>query len=269
MHCARALDPGHVRRRWSPTPWLLLLGSLTGCQVYPGSQAPVTPQRPTFASYTTTAAPATMEQETGFSVEPGDRFTTPTTLRYGSGPATEIFLSVSPFNYVSNPTDPSEIGFGDLDIGVRHRLCDESPATPAWALEASIKLPTAGDTEGLGTGELDARFAAIQSRVYGESTVTGYYELGLLGNSGSGIDVGFAGSIVGDLPLDDDVTGFLELAGILVAEQDRTEIFTTIGVAYRPSPSVVVDGAVTLGVDDAPDLGILFGITQNIGRPLF
>lgn len=245
------------------------MAALVGCQVYPGSQAPATPQRPTYAYNTGTAAPATLEQETGFNVEPGDRFTTPTTLRYGSGPATEVFLSVSPFNYVSNPNDPSEISFGDLDIGVRHRLCDESPATPAWAIQASVKLPTAGDTEGLGTGELDARFAAIQSRVYGASKITGYYELGLLGNSGSGIDLGLAGSIVGDLSFDDQATGFLELAGVLVPEQDRTELFTTIGLYYRIAPSIVVDGAVRLGVDDAPDFGILFGLTQNIGRPLF
>lgn len=256
----------HPRARARLLTTLLVL--LPACRVYPGSQAPVTPQRPTFSADTRTASPGTLEQETGFTIDPGDRFFTPTTLRYGSGPATEVFLGFSPFNYVSNPTTPSEVGFGDIVFGVRHRLRDEGPRS-AWAVQSTTKLPTASDAKGLGTGELDALFAAINSTAFGDLAVTAYYELGILGNSGSGVDLGYSVALAGDYPLNEQFSAFAEVAATIIPEQDDTQLFTILGAAFHHSPSLSLDVSILVGVDDAPDFGILIGVTQNIGQPLW
>jgi hypothetical protein len=61
---------------------------------------------------------------------------------------------------------------------------------------------------------------------------------------------------------------FGELGAILIPDQDLDSVFLTLGTAFALRPSLVLDGAVRIGLSrDAPDFQVLFGFTNNLGNP--
>lgn len=250
-------------RRHAHLP-LLLLVLLASCRFAPDSRAPAFPQRPTFSSDTNTAAEGTVELEAGLVVDPDDLFATPVNLRYGAGPATELFVGGSPLNYVSGAGE-DEVGIGDLVLGVRQRLREED-RLPSFAVQVAMKLPTADEDQGLGTGELDASFAAIASKAVESLSVTGYYQVDVLGDPAGGTALAHGLALAGGHPVADRVGAFAEVAAIFVPEQDVDQLFTTFGATYAASPSLIFDLAFVVGFEDAPDLQVLVGLTHNLGR---
>jgi len=69
--------------------------------------------------------------------------------------------------------------------------------------------------------------------------------------------------------LNEQFSAFAEVAATIIPEQDDTQLFTILGAAFHHSPSLSLDVSILVGVDDAPDFGILIGVTQNIGQPLW
>lgn len=55
-------------------------------------------------------------------------------------------------------------GLGDIDVSGRYYLVDEAAGAPAIDLMMAIKLPTADESKGLGTGEFDVGFGLEMSK---------------------------------------------------------------------------------------------------------
>lgn len=241
-----------------------LLAFGTGCRVVPGKHA-ATPQRPTVSSDTNTTAEGSVELETGLAVDPGDSFSTPSALKYGIGPISEVFLGFSPYNRVERPGNDGE-GFGDVVIGGRHRFWEDGRGTSA-AVQLATKLPTSDRDEGLGSGEVDFAAAAIATHAIDAVTsVTLYYELGALGDAnGAGTDAQHTLAVSGGHALDERLGVFAELAHI--ASPGGTDpSFATAGATYALSPGLILDCGVSLGLnDDAADAVLLAGLTMNLG----
>jgi len=244
-----------------------VLGSTAACKTVPGSLAPATPQRPTVSSATTTTAHRTFELEAGAVIDPGDRLDTPTTLKYGAGPRTEVFAGWSPLLDVDEG-GVDETGVGDALVGVRHRFADETATTPSGAVQATVKLPVADEEDGLGSGEVDASFALIATRSAGDFSLNGFYELDVIGDPGGNADIGHDVTLAGSAPVAGDWGVFGELVGSFVPERDQGAVFTIVGVTLSPHPAVVFDVAAVVGLnEDAPDFQLLFGLTRNLGQP--
>jgi len=242
--------------------------AVAGCMQLP-REAPATPQRPTFSSDTSTTAPGTIEVEAGLYVDPSDRYAIPVSPKFGVGDRTEFFLGWEPWQRVDRKGG-AEDGIGDLFGGVRHRLRDEDELRPSVATQLSGKLPTASESRGLGTGEVDVFLAGILTKNLRLATLTGFYQLGILGDPvGNGLDVEHGLALAGTVPLEQRLSGFVEIAARLVGEQDREEVFGTAGVAYARRPGLVFDAAFSAGLtDDAPDWVLLLGVTTNLGELL-
>lgn len=233
-----------------------------------GQDVPATPQRPTLSKNTATTAQGTVEAEFGLLRDPSDLFDTPTALKYGLSGRDELFIGLSPFKMVELDGDDGE-GFGDLLVGWRQRFWEAPEKGTSIAWQAAVKLPTADEDEGLGSGEVDGFVAGILTMTTGEWSTTGYAQFGLLGEpDGSGVDHQEALAGVFDMGLKDTNVGVLaELAGVFTPERDLEEIFTTLGVNWSPLPGVVFDTGVLIGLtDDAPDFQYFVGITRNLGR---
>ena len=266
-----ARPPGRPGRRSglaAATPFVLGLCALaTGCAAGGaslGDRQPATPQRPTFSSAPTTTAVGTFEVEAGFTVDPHDSLDTPLTLKTGISEETELFAGFSPFQSFDVP-GPDPEGLSDLVVGMRHRFLEVDDTQAAFQL--ATKLPTAKSE--LSSRELDFFGAAIVSQRIDALTVVGFYQLGLLGDPGDErVDLQHALALAADLPLEGQVSILGELTG--VATEDQPDLlFTTTGLTYAVSPSLVFDGAIRLGLNsDAPDFAFLVGFTSNFG-PLF
>lgn len=251
---------------------LLVLSS--ACISAPIGQEQVTPQRPTISYDTKTTSFGTFEFEAGLSVDPGDRFDTPTTLKYGSGEATEVSIGWSPYLKVDMPTG-DESGIGDVVLGIRHRMWDETDSVQSLAVQALVKLPAADETEGLGTGEIDASFGGSLSRTLAyDTTVVAHYLLDFIGNPTDSDDIGHTVALSVSAPvLREDVTGWIEIGGHMIPELDSEVVLGQIGAAYSPHPTLSYDAAVSIGLtDESDDFALLIGLTTNLGlyspRPL-
>ena len=254
-----------MRNRSQIEALVVLGGLLAGCRIVPDSQAPVTPQRPTFSSDTNTVPEGMVELEAGVILDPGDLVATPTTLKYGVGPAAEVSVGWSPLNYLSLPGE-DEFGIGDVFLGLRHRFREEGEDRPSLAVQSVVKLPTADDGDGLGTGELDAFFAGIASKAVGKLSLTGFYQFEILGDPAGGTDIGNSFAFAAGQALGEGIGAFAEVVFRFVPENDLDQYFTTLGATYAVSPALVLDVAVLLGLDDAPDFQLLVGFTHNFGR---
>ena len=233
-----------------------------------GQDVTATPQRPTFSKNAATTAQGTVEIEAGLLRDPGDLFDTPTTLKYGLSERDELWIGLSPFRMVELPGDDGE-GFGDILVGWRQRFWQPQESGTAADWQAYVKLPTADEDEGLGSGEVDGFLAGILTMSTDEWSVNGYAQFGLLGElDGSGVDHQEALAAVFDMPFADTNAGAVaELAGVFTPERDLEEVFTILGVNWSPLPGVVLDTGVLLGLtDDAPDFQYFVGITRNLGR---
>ena len=136
-----------------------------------GQDVPATPQRPTFSKNTATTAQGTVEVEAGLLRDPGDLFDTPTTIKYGLSAQDELFIGLSPFKMVELPGDDGE-GFGDVTLGWRQRFWEQQDNGTSAAWMAYVKLPTADEDEGLGSGEVDGFLAGSLTMATGSCRLT-------------------------------------------------------------------------------------------------
>lgn len=245
---------------------LALASSSSACLSTAHENEPVTPQRPTLSSDTNTTAQGTFELEAGALLDPNDFIDTPTTLKYGAGPATEFFVGISPYQELRSRGGDAE-SIGDLFLGLRHRFLDETDADPSAALQATVKLPTANDSDGIGSGQIDASFAAIASKGFEELSLTAYYSLDVIGSGDESADVGHSLALAGSVPVADEFGAFGEVATQWIPEQDSHTLFTTLGMTFSPLASMTFDAGVVIGLnEEAPDFRIVFGLTRNLGR---
>lgn len=73
--------------------------------------------------------------------------------RIGRGPGRTTGMPLSP--NTTTATERTEVGVGDVQATFTRRLSEEGPQRPWMALTAKIKLATADEARGLGSGEND------------------------------------------------------------------------------------------------------------------
>lgn len=247
-------------------PLLLAALPLAACRAVDALE-PVTAQRPFFSTDTGTPPSGSFEFEAGVVAEPAESVLLPTTLKYGAGARTELFLGWAPFQHLELE-GPDSHGTGDVTLGAKHRLVDHEEGRPGLALQGSIKLPTGVREEGLGTGELDVSFGAAATQVFDGWSVSAYYQFDSFGAPGSGgPDLGHALALAAASPLHERCSLFGEVVQAWVPEQDFAPAFTTVGVAWNPCRLLVLDLACVVALnDDVPGFQLAFGLTQNLGR---
>jgi hypothetical protein len=240
------------------------------CVVHPAAGSPATPQRPTFSSSTATTAHATWEVEGGAYRNDENAVDVPIALKYGAGPRTEVFASVSPYRRVEAGGE-RDSGWSDVVVGARHRTSDGTGGDgdePARAFQLAAKVPTGDRADLLSSGEIDVFGAWIVDGARERFAWTAFYQLGLLGDPDEGgvvVEHGLA-LAVGHPLGDDRLSAFGELAAVVHPEWDDRQVFTTLGVALTPHPELVLDAFVVFGLSaDAPDAAIGIGFTRNLG----
>ncbi len=244
---------------------LLIPCTVSACITAVPSEEPVTAQRPIYSTDTATAPEGTAEFQLGGTWEPHSFGDTPFYLGYGVTPSTELFVGGSPVLHVDEPGS-SETGFGDLTLGVRDRFTEEEGGAPSTAIQVTLKLPTASETRGLGTGELDLLLAGVLTKSIGDYSVTGFYSLDLLGEPSGGFDIGHSLALLSTTPMFGRFAAFGELTAIVIPEQDESQLFSTVALTFNPSDTLVLDLGVVVGfTDDSPDFQLVFGLTQLLG----
>ncbi len=146
---------------------ILLFGVRLGAQ---GSDPrEVQPERPTVATHAHTVAPGWVELETGVERDRNeDRsriLLVPNNVKVGLGSHSQLNVLL---NWQRNTDDGlSSSGAGDLSIGIKWRLLDDSPVLGDFAALPYLKLPTGSPSRGTGTGTTDGTLVLISSHGLG------------------------------------------------------------------------------------------------------
>ena len=226
-----------------------------------GGGQQVTPQRPTLTNSTSTTVEGTLELEAGGQWDPGDTFLTPTTVKYGAGPKTEVYLGWVPVVYDGGVTT-----IGPTQFGIRHRYYDGGGSAPSAAVQVSVDMPTGNSR--LTSGETVTSFAGMVTGNAELWTFTGYGSFDVVGDpNDKGVDPGFSLAFLGSRPIKNRWSGYGELAGRFVPNQDYDPIFSYIGASYAVAEWLAFDLGFLVGYNkDAPDFAFTFGLTRNFGR---
>jgi hypothetical protein len=157
-------------------------------------------------------------------------------------------------------------GVGDLMAGAKWQFAHECPLGARHALAPSVKLPTADEDRGLGSGEADYDLTWIASRSLGEKAGihlnAGYSWIG-----GSEKDVRHGG-----LAVDIQLTPSVQWVGEAYVEKERDSVaelsaMVNTGIRWAFSEAITVDTAAgtKLSGDEAPDFTGTAGVTWLIG----
>jgi hypothetical protein len=162
--------------------------------------------------------------------------------------------------------DHSTHGVGDLMAGAKWQFTGECPLGARHALAPSVKLPTADEDKGLGSGEADYDLTWIASRSVGEKAAihlnAGYSWIG-----GPAEDV-----LHGGLAVDIQLTPSLQWVGETYVEKEsdpgaESAAMVNTGVRWAFSEAITFDAAAgtKLCGDEAPDFIGTAGVTWLIG----
>jgi hypothetical protein len=255
-----------MRRLWLAALLVNLLLASAGPAVAATATRDVqaTPQRPSKSSDTQTVAEGYLELEAG-AAHDSDAFDSSVLLRLGLHRRIEFYFGLSPF--ITRELDRgTEKGIGDAVVGGKVRFFEAEEGSAA--MEGFVKIPSASEDKGLGTGELDAGFRFIASRTWGKD----HYDFNLGGDFAGATDSGsnearWTTILTWSRSWRDRWGHYGELFLQFLPADDDEIITTDWGLTYRINPSFVLDAGINVGLsEDASDFQFLVGVTKVLGR---
>jgi hypothetical protein len=204
--------------------------------------------------------------ETGFDFtrqDNHDREISPSlTLSYGLLENMDIGIGSS-YLFVRPKEEENEDGLGDTEIKLKYRLLGEKIWMPAFAVAGIVKIPTASDSKGLGSGKTDFGINAIFSKELSKRFVV-HLNLGytFIGEHGADNEMNYSGAaqfVVSDKwSLVGEIFGVNNLNG----HKRDDQISGLIGTSYFITEKIIWDAGIEIGMNKAaPDYRLTTGLT--------
>lgn len=205
-----------------------------------------------------------------------DHWDFPVGLAYGLIPGVEVGLEFGG-QFVErtevldeNGTEKTcaEHGLGDLVVGAKWQVIPSCPLGARHALVPSVKFPTADESKGLGSGEMDYDLTWVASRAFCEKMDV-HLNMGYSWIGGPDEDVVHYG-----VALDYRVLDTVQAAGEIFAEKETIGGAETvgqfnIGVRYRATEAWVLDLAAGSRIGSkGPDFTATAGLTWSFDAPI-
>jgi len=115
-------------------------------------------------------------------------------LNYGVVSNVQLHL-IAPLAYNAPNNGRSHYGYGDTELGVKYRFLQESDRWPQAGIFPLLEIPTGNESDGLGSGHVQAFLPLWLQKSYGDWTIYGGGGYGI--NPGAGNDNwGFVGAVV-------------------------------------------------------------------------
>jgi hypothetical protein len=189
--------------------------------------------------------------------------TLPLSLRFSA--ASRLLLELN-FDAVKSQTDETGTrmtGVGDVRLGLQIVALKDTEKHPAMAFAYYVKLPSASERKGLGTGRFDHKIIYLMSTKLGAVDMdfnTAYLIVGREGEAGWVTGGQGALSFSGRFENGFGLIG--ELSGQSKDDVQPRGIYALGGVTYKANKSVIFDAGMRFGLNsDAPRVGVFTGIT--------
>jgi hypothetical protein len=230
------------------------------------------PSRPTVTSSTDTTRCGVVEIEYGLERQwPGaaaNRDDLSGGVRLGLTNNLDFHWSSGAFLHVMDGAG-DRTGFGDTWLGLRYRFLGQTKHRPGLGVAYQAKVPSAGVTNGLGSGQVDHAFAFLVSKDIHPFHID-FNVLPLLAGrpTGTGFDhnLGFALSAAAPL---------IRRLGVVAEGYGYTALNSSspafaaalLGFTYQPQARLVLDTGLDVGVTSgAPRKRVFVGITYAIAN---
>ena len=276
---ARVFIKGGMRSAGVKLGWLTLLLLL----LVPGAAArqqpqeeedDIKPSRPTVANSAEIQKAGVLQVEFGYDSNlPGDEFRSqhslPLTLRFA---ASDRLLLEADLDAVKSETDEAGTrmtGVGDARLGFQLVALKEAVGRPALGFAYYVKLPSASEEKGLGTGRFDHALVGLLSKKFGQTDMdlnVAYLNVGREESgrraSGGQAAVAFSREFENDF----GVVG--ELSGQSLDDVQPRGVYALGALTYKVSGRLRLDAGARFGLNpEAPRFGLFAGMSVGVTKP--
>lgn len=257
----------------------ILLLSASGIRAQSQNSAPtddepdfIVPARPTVSNPAEFQKPGVLQLEFGYDANfhASDDYKyqqdAPLALRFAVNRRILLELDTdSPYSQ-KDLTGSRITGAGDTQLGIQAVLQPENKSRPGIAAAYYIKLPTASNAKGLGTGRVDHSFIGLVSKKFGQTTVD-FNAIYLLAGRTSGN--GFASSGQAALAASRNLTKRFgvqgEISGSSRNDEQAGAMFGLGVITYQTNRRLVFDAGLRAGLTpNAPRVGVVAGVTVGV-----
>lgn len=234
----------------------------------------IVPARPTVSNPAQFQRPGVLQLEIGYDANFNSRDSfkiqqdVPLALRFAVSKRFLVELDIdSPYS-LGSPFGSSETGLGDTQFGIQAVLQKENESRPGVAFAYYIKLPSADENRGLGTGRVDHNFIALFSKTV-ERTTVDFNAIYLL--AGKTSDHGHASSGQTAFAVSQNLTKRFgvqgEVSGASRNDEQPGAMFGLGVVTYQLNKRTVFDSGLRFDLTPfAPKVGVVAGVTFGIAN---
>jgi len=230
-----------------------------------------------FTSYALAARPLTTDDaytvekgkvqvETGFDFARQDNhdreFSPSVTLTYGLLERMDVEVG-SAYLFVNPAEGEKENGLGDTALKIKYRLVDQKDWVPSFAISGTLKIPTASESKGLGSGKTDININTVftwnVSKKWQLHVNLGYT---FIGESRAKDEFNY--SLAGQFAVSDKWALVGEVVGVnnFNGRKRDDPLSGLLGIQHTFSDTLVWDAGVGIGMNKAaPDFRLTTGLT--------
>ncbi len=250
-----------------------LLAQTTGSAANPpGEPIAATPNRPTVSNPAELTQYGVLEMEYGWTrIWPGAgsrENTLDGLLKFGLLRSLELRWATG--NLISlTDTAGTRQGVGDNWIGAKYQFARQSGHIPTMAFSYALKLPSASEAKGLGSGRLDHAFALLASKDIGRWHGDFNFSALLAGHPEAS---GFDRNVQWALAVSHSITNACQITGEVYQNtrlnaENPGFAATLWAVSYKIKPRLVLDGGIDVGFTAfAPRKRVFAGFTYAIAN---
>lgn len=235
----------------------------------------INPSRPGVANPAEIPKPGVLQLELGYDSNFHARdvhaeHALPVTFRYSA--AKRLLLQLD-FDAVGSLTDERTreraTGFGDTRVGFQVVALEDAPGHPALAFAYYVKLPTADEERGLGTGRFDHKVVGLVSKKFGETDLDFNVAYLLVGREDApGWERGGQAAVSLSHDFKNKFGLEAELSGQSRDDGQPRGLFALGAVHYNASRRLVFDAGARFGLNsEAPRVGLFTGMTVGLTQP--
>ena len=204
--------------------------------------------------------------ESGLDVSRQDNhdreFTPSLTLTYGLLERMDLGVG-SGYLFFHPEKGQNEDGIADTEVKLKYRFMDEKDLWPALAVAGILKIPTASESKGLGSGKVDFRINTLFTKNLNKQWAL-HLNLGyaFLGEKGAENELNY--SLACQFMLTDKWALVGEISGInnFNGKTQDDPFSGLIGITYQLTENLVWDAGVEIGMNRAaPDFRVTTGVT--------
>ncbi|HEX8920460.1 MAG TPA: transporter [Pyrinomonadaceae bacterium] len=192
--------------------------------------------------------------------------TAPLSLRFAAGSRLLLEATLDTVESETDEQGTRMTGIGDARLGIQIVALKDTERHPALAFAYYVKLPTASEEKGLGTGRFDHKFVTLISRKLGSVDMDLNGALLVVGREdASGWITGGQGalSFSGEFENGFGLEG--ELSGQTKDDTQPKGLYALGALTYKVNRRFRLDSGMRFGLtDDSPRVGVFAGITVGV-----